>query len=64
VRTTRTVRRGLERESRMGMRRRRELAGAAEAFEVRFEDEFGGRTRSACAAARRAACRRLWGRSS
>lgn len=57
-------RRGLESERRMGTRRRRELAGAAEAWEVRFEEAFWGRTRSAWDAARRAACRLRWGRSS
>jgi len=48
----------------MGTRRRRELAGAAEALEVRFEEEFAGRTRSAWDAARRAACRLRCGRRS
>lgn len=42
------------------MRRRRELAGASEAWEVRFEEAFGGRTRSASLRA----LRLRWGRSS
>lgn len=56
-------RRGLESESRTGMRRRMEFEGAAAAEVERLEDELGGRTRSASLAALRAACRRLWGRS-
>jgi hypothetical protein len=45
------------------MRRRREFDGAAEALDVRFEEAFGGRTRSASAASFRACWRRRWGRS-
>ena len=57
VRTTSRLRRGLERERRTGMRRRIEEGGAAEAEFVRVVEEFCGRTRSACAAAWRAAFR-------
>jgi hypothetical protein len=60
VRTTRTLKRGFERERRMGINRRMELIGAAAALSVSVEEELGGRTRSPCAeaaAARRAACR-------
>jgi hypothetical protein len=47
------------------MRRRRELAGAAEAWEVRCEEAFWGRMRSAWdASARPAACRLRWGKVS
>jgi hypothetical protein len=63
VRTTRIERRGLERESRTGIRRRMEFEGAWAAEFERVEEALGGRTRSACAAARRAACRLRWGRS-
>lgn len=56
-------RRGLERERRTGINLRRELGGAFEAVVESVEEVFGGRTRSADAAARRAACRRRWGRS-
>jgi len=56
-------RRGLESESRTGISLRREFGGAFEAVVDRVEEVFGGRTRSADAAARRAACRRRWGRS-
>jgi hypothetical protein len=66
VRTTRTVRRGLERERRIGRSLRIEFVGAAAALSVSVEEELGGRTRSPfteAAAARRAACRLRWGRS-
>ena len=63
MRTTRIERRGLERESRTGIRRRMEFEGAWAAEFESVEEALGGRTRSACAAARRAACRLRWGRS-
>tara|TARA_R110002060_G_scaffold25766_1_gene35291 strand:+ start:910 stop:1596 length:687 start_codon:yes stop_codon:yes gene_type:complete len=63
VRTTRTERRGFERERRTGISRRIEFEGALAADVERFEEAFAGKTRSASLAARRAACRRLWGRS-
>ena len=56
-------RRGLESERRTGISLRREVGGAFEAVVESVEEVFGGRTRSADAAARRAACRRRWGRS-
>ena len=58
VRTTRTESRGLERERRTGMRRRREFEEAAEALAARFEEALGGRTRSASVASFRSLCRR------
>jgi hypothetical protein len=60
VRTTRTAKRGFERERRMGSNRRMELVGAAAALSVSVDEELGGRTKSPCAeaaAARLAACR-------
>ena len=66
VSTTRTERRGFERERRTGIRRRMELVGAAAALSVSVEEELEGKTRSACAeeaAARLAACRLRCGRS-
>jgi hypothetical protein len=63
VRTTRIERRGLERERRTGIRRRMEFEGAWAAEFERVDEALGGRTRSACATARRAACRLRWGRS-
>jgi hypothetical protein len=63
VRTTRTERRGLERERRTENSRRREWFGAWEAESVNVEEELGGRTRSASVASFRAFCRRRWGSS-
>ena len=63
MRTTRTERRGFESERRTGINRRIELGGASAAVVERVEEVFGGKTRSAEAAARRAACRLRWGRS-
>jgi hypothetical protein len=63
VRTTRIERRGLESERRTGISRPMEFGAAELAESVRVEEAFGGRTRSADAAARRAACRRRWGSS-
>jgi hypothetical protein len=63
VRTTRMERRGFESERSTGISLLRELGGALEAVVESVEEVFGGRTRSAVAAARRAACRRRWGRS-
>jgi hypothetical protein len=63
VRTTRIERRGLESERRTGINLRMELGGAFEAVVESVDEVFGGSTRSAEAAARRAACRRRWGRS-
>ncbi len=57
------VRRGLDSERRTGISLRRELGGACEAVVESVDEVLGGRTRSADAAARRAACRRRWGRS-
>jgi hypothetical protein len=62
VSTTRTERRGFERERRTEKRRRREFDGAAEALVVRFEDAFSGITRSAASAACVASFRAFWRR--
>lgn len=68
VSTTKTDNRGLERDNRMGIRRRMELLGARDAVSVSVVEELGGSTRSGCdcsaAAALRAACRRRCGRRS
>ena len=63
MRTTRMESRGSERERRTGISLLREFGSAFEAVVESVEEVFGGRTRSAVAAARRAACRRRWGRS-
>ncbi len=57
--TTRTERRGFERERRTGINLRRELDGNCAAVSVRVVEVFSGSTRSADLAAFLAACLRL-----
>ena len=64
MRTTRIERRGLERERRTGMRRRREFDGAAEAEVVSVSEAFCGRNSVGdCWASSRAFWRLRCGRS-